>query len=88
MDNIINYSPFILIVFMFFIQYKMFMTPADFEKEKAKLIEYIAEHYVQQKIYSDNHKSLGDRIQSIDEKVDDVRNLLIKIIGTKYNTIE
>lgn len=85
MDSIVQYSPFILIVFMFFVQYKMFMTPADFEKEKAKFVEYIAEHYVQQKVYSDNHKNLGDRIQSIDDKVDDVRNLLIKIIEAKYS---
>lgn len=85
MDSVVQYSPFILIVFMFFVQYKMFMTPADFEKEKANFVEYIAEHYVQQKVYSDNHKNLGDRIQSIDDKVDDVRNLLIKIIEAKYS---
>lgn len=80
MKEIIEFAPAIIAAIMFFIQYKLFMTPADFEREKADFMKYIAEHYVSDKTYRDNHKSLEDRIENIDKNVNDVKTLLISII--------
>lgn len=83
------YAPYIIMVIVFAIQYKIFMTPADFQKEKADFMQYIAENYVSDKTYRDNHNSLNEqlvelgrktdiRLDRIDEKIDEVKNLLIK----------
>lgn len=49
MDKIIEYAPIILVLVMFLIQYKIFVTPAQITELKSNLIEYIAEHYVSEK---------------------------------------
>lgn len=83
------YAPYIIMVIVFAIQYKIFMTPADFQKEKAEFMKYIAENYVSDKTYRDNHNSLNEqlvelgrktdiRLDRIDEKIDDIKNLLIQ----------
>lgn len=88
MKEIIEFAPAIIAAIMFFIQYKLFMTPADFEREKADFMKYIAEHYVSDKTYRDNHNSLekkltdleqknDSRFDRVDEKIDGIRDLII-----------
>lgn len=87
-EVLISYAPYIIIIIAFAAQYKIFMTPADFQKEKAEFMKYIAEHYVSDKTYRDNHSTLNEqlvelgrktdlRLDRIDEKIDEVKNLLI-----------
>ncbi len=87
--EIVNFAPYIIIILTFALSYKIFMTPADFQKEKAEFMKYIAEHYVSNQTYRDNHNTLNDqlielgrktdlRLDRIDEKIDDIKNLLIK----------
>ncbi len=82
-------APYIVMFIVFAVQYKIFMTPADFQKEKADFMKYIAENYVSDKTYRDNHNSLNEqlvelgrktdiRLDRIDEKIDEVKNLLIQ----------
>lgn len=84
-----EFAPYIIMAIIFALQYKVFMTPADFQKEKAEFMKYIAENYVSDKIYRDNHSVLNDqlvelgrktdlRLDRIDEKIDDIKNLLIQ----------
>ena len=75
MDKIIEYAPIILVLVMFLIQYKIFVTPAQITELKSNLIEYIAEHYV-----SENNISLENRVDRIDKNVNDVKTLLISIV--------
>ncbi len=88
MREIIEFAPYIVIFIVFAVQYKLFMTPADFEKEKAEFMKYIAEHYVSDKTYRDNHNSLEEKLTAlehkndsrfdrVDEKIDGVRDLII-----------
>ena len=63
---------------IFCIQYKIFITPADFQKEKASFIQYIAEHYVSDKTYRENHKALQEQLTQIHSDINDVKNILIK----------
>lgn len=72
------YAPYIIMVIVFAIQYKIFMTPADFQKEKADFMQYIAENYVSDKTYRDNHTDLQKQLAQIHLDINDVKNILIK----------
>ena len=72
------FAPYIIMVIVFAIQYKIFMTPADFQKEKANFIEYIATNYVSDKTYRDNHKDLQKQLSQIHQDINDVKKILIE----------
>ena len=57
LEIIHNYGSQIVLLIIIGLQYKVFMTPADFQKERADLIKYIADNYVSDKTYRENHKS-------------------------------
>lgn len=62
MQNILDYAPWLIVAIVFFHQYKVFMTPADFQKEKADFLEYIAEHYVSVKTCNSQNAHVSDAI--------------------------
>lgn len=41
MDKIIEYSPIIIVVLMFFVQQKIFVTPEQLEKKHREIVEEI-----------------------------------------------
>ena len=73
MEKFIEYAPLILVIIIFFIQYKIFVTPQQLTELKSDLIEYISEHYVSEKTYRDNNINLENRIDRIDKNINDVR---------------
>ncbi len=85
MEKFIEYAPLILVIIIFFIQYKIFVTPQQLTELKSDLIEYISEHYVSEKTYRDNNINLENRIDRIDKNINDVRTLLISIIQWRGN---
>ncbi len=85
MSKFIEYAPLIVVVIGFLIQYKLFVTPEQITELKSNLIEYIAEHYVSEKTYRDNHISLENRMDRIDKNVNDVKTLLISIVQHSGN---
>ena len=85
MEKFLEYAPIIIVVVIFFVQYRIFVTPAQLNSLKSDLIEYIAEHYVSEKTYRDNHLSLENRIDRIDKNVNDVKTLLVSIVQNKYS---
>lgn len=86
MDNLIVYAPYIIMLIVFCIQYKIFMTPADFQKEKALFVQYISEHYVADKTYRENHKSLQEQVTQIHQDVSEVKTLLISIVDNQRHS--
>lgn len=80
METFIEYAPLIIVIIMFFLQYKIFVTPDQISELKSEMIEYIAEHYVSEKTHRDNNVSLENRIDRIDKNVNDVKTLLISIV--------
>lgn len=62
MSEVLQYAPIIIVVVGFIIHHKMFMTPADFQKEKADFLEYIAEHYVSVKTCNSQNAHVSDAI--------------------------
>lgn len=85
MENFINNAPYLVIAIAFFIQYKIFVTPNQLAEFKTDLVEYIANHYVSDKTYRDNHNSLETRMDNIAKDVSDVKTLLISIVQNKHS---
>lgn len=74
---ILDYAPLVLVIISIAIQYKIFMTPADFQKARADFIQYIAEHYVPYATYREGHRELQDYLASLRDEISEVKNLLI-----------
>ncbi len=80
METFIEYAPLVIVIIIFFLQYKIFVTPEQISDVKSELIEYVANHYVAERTYRDNHTSLENRMDSIDKNVNEVKTLLISIV--------
>lgn len=74
---VLDYAPLILVIVSIAIQYKIFMTPADFQKARADFIQYIAEHYVPYATYREGHRELQDQLALLRNDLSEVKNLLI-----------
>lgn len=78
MLKVVEYAPVIIVVMGFFIAYKIFVTPQQLTELKSALIEYIADHYVSDKTYRENHRNLQEQLALIHQDINDVKNLLIQ----------
>ena len=81
MLKVVEYAPVIIVVMGFFIAYKIFVTPQQLTELKSALIEYIADHYVSDKTYRENHRNLQEQLALIHQDINDVKNLLIQKRG-------
>ncbi len=86
MDKIIDYAPLILAVTMFFINYKVFTTPADLEKKHREIKEEINPEKRHREILEDVDRKyatksvvseLQTQIHNMADKVDKIYNILI-----------
>ena len=75
MEKIIEYSPIIIVILMFFIQQRIFVTPEQLEKKHREIIEEIEEKFVT--IHS--FKDLKDQFSEVKEKIDKMYDLLIDL---------
>lgn len=73
-----NYGSQIVLLIIIGLQYKVFMTPADFQKERADLIKYIADNYVSDKTYRENHKSFQQDLHDMRVDLSDIKKILIE----------
>ena len=53
MEKIIEYSPIIVVILMFFVQQKIFVTPEQLEKKHREIIDEIEEKYVSMNSFID-----------------------------------
>lgn len=75
MDNFIEYSPIIVVVLIFFIQQKIFVTPEQLEKKHREIIEEMESKFVS--IIS--FKDLKSQFSEVKEKIDKIYDLLIDL---------
>ena len=75
MDKIIEYSPIIIVVLMFFVQQKIFVTPEQLEKKHREIIEEIEEKFVTIHSFID----LKDQFTEVKDKIDKMYDLLIDL---------
>ena len=77
-DILLTISPYLVIIVGWMIQNNIFMTPADFQKERADFIQWISEHYVTDRTYRENHKELQNDMRDIRNDLAEIKNLLIE----------
>lgn len=86
MEQILNYAPLILAITMFFINYKVFVTPADLERKHREIKEEINPEKRHREILHDVDikyatksvvSELQQQIHSMADKVDKIYNILI-----------
>ncbi len=75
MEKIVEYSPIIIVVLMFFVQQKIFVTPEQLEKKHREIIEEIEEKFVTIHSFVD----LKDQFSEVKDKIDKMYDLLIDL---------
>ena len=75
MEKILEYSPIIIVVLMFFVQQRLFVTPEQLEKKHREIIEEIEEKFVTIHSFID----LKDQFSEVKERIDKMYDLLIDL---------
>ncbi len=75
MEKFIEYSPVIIVVFMFFVQQKIFVTPEQLEKKHREIIEEFEEKFVTINSFID----LKEQFSEVKDKIDKIYDLLIDL---------
>ena len=75
MDKFIEYSPIIIVVLMFLILQKIFVTPEQLEKKHREIIDEIEEKFVTMNSFID----LKEQFSEIKDKIDKIYDLLIDL---------
>lgn len=74
MTGFLPYASIILVVFVFFIQYHIFVTPEQLEKKHKKIIEEIERRFAQKEVVNILYSDFRD----VKEKIDRIYELLIE----------
>lgn len=74
MENIIFYSPIILLILIFFIQYRIFVTPEQLEKKHREIIENVEIRFATSQSVDD----LKLQVYDMKEKIDKIYDLIIE----------
>ncbi len=75
MEHFIEYSPIIVVVLVFFIQQKIFVTPEQLEKKHREIMEEIEEKFVS----LNSFKDLKEQFSEVKDKIDKIYDLLIDL---------
>ena len=75
MDKFIEYSPIIIVVLMFFVQQKIFVTPEQLEKKHREILDEMEEKFVSVISFKD----LKAQFSEVKEKIDKMYDLLIDL---------
>lgn len=87
MEELLKYAPLILAITMFFINYKVFVTPADLEKKHREIKEEINPEKKHREILDDVDKKYATKsvvselqmqIHNMADKVDKIYNILLE----------
>jgi len=75
MEHIITYSPLIVVVTVFYLQQRIFVTPADLEKKHREIIDDVQTRFASAQSFND----LKEQVFEIKSKVDKIYDYIIKI---------
>lgn len=72
MDKFIEYAPIIIVIMLFFVQYKIFITPEQLEKKHREIIEDVELRFATRESFNDfkeRFEELKDKIDKIYDKI-------------------
>ena len=70
MENFLNYSPILIVVMMFFIQQRIFVTPEQLEKKHREITDDIQKRFVTLNSFKDLKEQFSDMQNKIDKIYD------------------
>lgn len=73
MDKFIDFSPFLIVVFVFFIQHKIFVTPCMLEKKHREILNDAQANFASMQ----SVQALKEQIDDIKDKIDKIYEVLI-----------
>lgn len=73
MEQFLQYSPIILVIMMFLIQHRIFVTPEQLEKKHREIIESVEAHFVSLHSFND----LKEGVDDMKDKIDKIYECLI-----------
>jgi len=71
-DKWIEYAPILIVIFMFFLQYKIFVTPEQMTKEFMSFESHLEKKFVQKETYSVAIAEIKSDIAEMKEKLDKI----------------
>lgn len=71
-NKLVEYAPIIIVLFMFFLQYKIFVTPANMTKEFMAFEGHLEEKFVQKETYNVAITEIKNDIAEMKEKLDKI----------------
>lgn len=75
MEKFIEFSPVIVVILMFLIQQKIFVTPEELEKKHREILDEIEEKFVSLISFKD----LKEQFTEVKDKIDKIYDLLIDL---------
>lgn len=78
MDKFLEYAPLIIVIFGFFVAYNVFVTPAQMQKAFIDFERFLDTKYVTKENHDIAISEIKCDIQSINEKLDKIYDILIK----------
>lgn len=75
MEKFIEFSPIIVVILMFLIQQKVFVTPEELEKKHREILDEIEEKFVSLISFKD----LKEQFSEVKDKIDKIYDLLIDL---------
>ena len=78
MDKIIEFAPSIIVIFAFFIAYKVFVTPDQMSEKFIIFEQHLENKFVLQQTHDIAITEIKADIQAINEKLDKIYDILIK----------
>ena len=78
MDKFIEFAPTIIVIFAFFVAYKVFVTPDQMSEKFASFEQHLENKFVLQQTHDIAITEIKADIQAINEKLDKIYDILIK----------
>ena len=78
MDKFIEFAPTIIVIFAFFIAYKVFVTPEQMSEKFAAFEQHLESKFVLQQTHDIAISEIKCDIQAINEKLDKIYDILIQ----------
>ena len=69
-NNLLKFAPYILVIFVFLLQYNLFVTPQQLEIKHREIVSEIANNYVTKAEMSNFKETISDMQKKIDKIYD------------------
>lgn len=77
-DNIIKYSPIVLVVITMIFQWHLFVSPELLEKKHRDILADVAKNYVTKDLYNAQYQDIKHQMNDMQNKLDKIYEILSK----------